>query len=440
MNASRTGRGAAADASLPAQAAPFDPARVRRDFPILTEPRETPLVYLDSAATSQKPQAVLDAMDRYYRTCNANIHRGVYRIAEEATALYEDARRRVAGFINAASPREVIFTRNSTEAINLVAHAWARTFLKDGDAIVLTPMEHHSNLVPWHILAAERRIELRFIPLTADGQLEVGALPGLLADGRAKLVSFVHVSNVVGTVNPAAEIARIAHEHGATVLLDASQSAAHMKLDVRALGADFVAFTGHKMLGPTGIGVLWGRRALLESMPPFLGGGEMIREVSLTSSKWNELPWKFEAGTMPIAEAVGLGAAVQYLEALGMENVFAHDRELVAYTLDKLSDVPGLRVLGPAADKRGGLVAFTMDGIHPHDVATVLDQRGVCVRAGHHCAMPLHETLGVPASARASFHCYSVREDVDAMIAGLHDARRVFARSEVRPEAGRALK
>ena len=432
MNASRTGRGAAADVSLPALAAPFDPARVRKDFPILTGPRETPLVYLDSAATSQKPQAVLDAMDRYYRTCNANIHRGVYHIAEEATALYEDARRRVAAFVNAASPREIVFTRNSTEAINLVAYSWARTFLKDGDAVVLTPMEHHSNLVPWHILAAERRIELRFIPLTPDGQLEVGALPGLLADGRAKLVSFVHVSNVLGTVNPAAEIARIAKEHGAIVLLDASQSAAHMKLDVRALGADFVAFTGHKMLGPTGIGVLWGRRALLESMPPFLGGGEMIREVSLTESKWNELPWKFEAGTMAIAEAVGLGAAVQ--------NVFTHDRELVAYALDRLSDVPGLRVMGPAADKRGGLVAFTMEGIHPHDIATVLDQRGVCVRAGHHCAMPLHETLGVPASARASFHCYSLREDVDAMIAGLHEARRVFARSEVRPEAGRAIK
>ena len=428
MTATRTGQGIAVGAPSSAPAAPFDPVRVRADFPILTAPREKPLVYLDSAATSQKPEAVLEAMERYYRTCNANIHRGIYRIAEEATALYEDARRRVAGFVNAANPREIVFTRNSTEALNLVAHAWGRTFLKDGDAIVLTPMEHHSNLVPWHLLAAERKIELRFIPLTGDGQLDVGALPGLLADGRAKLVSFVHVSNVLGTVNPAAEIARIAKERGATVLLDASQSAAHMPLDVRALGADLVAFTGHKMLGPTGIGVLWGRRALLEAMPPFLGGGEMIREVSLTASKWNELPWKFEAGTMPIAEAIGLGAAVQYLEHLGMDNVFAHDRELVAYALDRLAAVPGLQVMGPAADKRGGLVAFTMDGIHPHDVATVLDQRGVCVRAGHHCAMPLHELLGVPASARASFHCYSLREDVDALVAGLHEARRVFAR------------
>ncbi len=426
MNATRTGAVAGPQDAPPAAA--FDAARVRADFPIFTTPREKPLVYLDSAATSQKPEAVLEAMDRYYRTCNANIHRGIYRIAEEATALYEDARRHVAGFVNAASPREIVFTRNSTEAINLVAHAWGRAFLKDGDAIVLTPMEHHSNLVPWHLLAAGRKVELRFIPMTADGQLDLDALPGLLADGRVRLVSFVHVSNVLGTINPAAEIARIAKERGATVLVDASQSAAHMKLDVRALGADFVAFTGHKMLGPTGIGALWGRRELLEAMPPFLGGGEMIREVSLTSSKWNELPWKFEAGTMPIAEAAGLGAAVRYLEALGMERVFAHDRELVTYALDRLAGVPGLKVLGPSAERRGGLVAFTMDGIHPHDVATVLDQRGVCVRAGHHCAMPLHEQLGVPASARASFHCYSQRDEVDELVAGLHEARRVFVR------------
>ncbi len=432
MTATRTGEGRATGAPSSAPVAPFDPVRVRADFPIFGSPREKPLIYLDSAATSQKPQAVLDAMDRYYRTCNSNIHRGIYGIAEEATALYEDARRRVAGFVNAASPREIVFTRNSTEALNLVAHSWGRTNLEDGDAIVLTPMEHHSNLVPWHLLAAERKIELRFLPLTSDGQLGVEALPGLLADGRAKLVSFVHVSNVLGTVNPAAEIARVAKEHGATVLVDASQSAAHLPLDVRALGADLVAFTGHKMLGPTGVGVLWGRRAMLEAMPPFLGGGEMIREVSLTSSKWNELPWKFEAGTMPIAEVVGLAAAVRYLEALGMEFVFAHDRDLVAYALHRLAEVPGLRVLGPDADHRGGLVAFTMDGIHPHDVATVLDRSGVCVRAGHHCAMPLHEQLGVPASARASFHCYSLREDVDALVAGLHETRRVFGRGGAR--------
>lgn len=427
MSATRTGlAGAAATAAAPS--ASFDAARVRADFPIFATPRKVPLVYLDSAATSQKPQAVLDAMDRYYRTCNSNIHRGVYAIAEEATALFEDARRRVASFVNAASPREVVFTRNSTEAINLVAYAWGRTHLRDGDAILLTPMEHHSNLVPWHLLAAERKVELRFIPLTADGRLEVDALPGLLADGKVKLVSFVHVSNVLGTINPAAEIARVAKAHGATVLLDASQSAAQMPLDVRALGADFVAFTAHKMLGPTGIGALWGRREILEAMPPFLGGGEMIREVHLTSSKWNELPWKFEAGTMAIAEAVGWGAAIQYLEGLGMEAVFAHDRELVAHALERLAEVPGLRVLGPGAAHRGGLVAFTMEGIHPHDIATVLDQHGVCVRAGHHCAMPLHDQLGIAASARASFHCYSRREDVEALVAGLHETHRVFAR------------
>ncbi len=425
MSATRTSDEGAAGS---APAAPFDPRVVRADFPIFATAREKPLVYLDSAATSQKPRAVLDAMDRYYATCNANIHRGVYRIAEEATTLYEDARRRVAVFLNAASPREIIFTRNSTEAINLVAHAWGRTYLKDGDAIVLTPMEHHSNLVPWHLLAAERRIELRFIPLTGPGELDVAALPGLMADGRVKLVSFVHVSNVLGTVNPAAEITRIAHSHGATVLVDASQSAAHLPLDVRAIGADFVACTAHKMLGPTGIGMLWGRRALLEAMPPFLGGGEMIREVSLTSSKWNELPWKFEAGTMPIAEAVGLGAAIAYLQTLGMANVFAHDRELVAYGMERVAEVDGLKVLGPPADRRGGVIAFTIEGIHPHDIATVLDDDGICVRAGHHCAMPLHDALGVPASARASFHCYSLREEIDALVAGLQRARKLFPR------------
>ena len=424
MNSQDTHAGAAVAAPAPC----FDPAAVRRDFPIFDTVREKPLRYLDSAATSQKPQAVLDAMDHYYRSFNANIHRGVYQIAEEATAAYEGARKRVAAFLNAASPREVIFTRNSTEAINLVAHAWGRAFLKDGDAIVLTPMEHHSNLVPWHLLAAEKKIELRFIPLTSDGRLDVSALPGLLADGRVKLVSFVHVSNVFGTVNPAAEIARIAKAAGAVVMVDASQSAAHMRVDVQAIGADFVACTAHKMLGPTGIGMLWGRRELLEAMPPFLGGGEMIREVSLTSSKWNELPWKFEAGTMAIAEAVGLGAAIDYLETLGMDAVFAHDQELSAYALQVLADVPGLHVLGPAAEHRGGVVAFTLDGVHPHDVATVLDRDGICVRAGHHCAMPLHEMLGLPASARASFHCYSLREEVDALAHGLRAAQKLFAR------------
>jgi cysteine desulfurase/selenocysteine lyase len=405
----------------------LDPRLLKAQFPIFSTPREKPLVYLDSAATSQKPQAVLDAMDQYYTTCNANIHRGVYGIAEQATALYEDARRRFAAFVN-ASPREIVFTRNSTEALNLVARSYGAWKLVAGDAVLLTPMEHHSNLVPWQMLAAERRLELRFIPLTGSGELDVAELPRLFADGKVKLVSFVHVSNVLGTVNPVAEIAAVAKQHGATVVVDASQSAAHMPIDVKALGVDFLACTAHKMLGPTGIGVLWGRRELLEAMPPFLGGGEMIRTVTLTASTWNELPWKFEAGTMAIAEAVGLGAAVQWLQRLGMERVFAHDHELAAYAMARLAEVKGVRLLGPPAEKRGGVVAFTVDGVHPHDVATVLDRDGVCVRAGHHCAMPLHDALGVPASVRASFHCYSLREDVDALVAGLHHVQQLFAR------------
>jgi cysteine desulfurase/selenocysteine lyase len=406
----------------------FDPRAVRERFPIFRTPREKPLVYLDSAATSQKPDVVLEAMDRYYATINSNIHRGVYRIAEEATAAYEDARQRVARFIHAASPREVVFTRNSTEAINLVAYAWGRSSTRAGDAILLTEMEHHSNLVPWQILAAERGLELRFVPVTPDGELDLGTLPRLLGDGRVRLAAFVHISNVLGTVNDAAAIARAAKDAGAVVLVDASQSVPHMPVDVQALGADFVAFTGHKMLGPTGIGVLWGRRALLEEMPPFLGGGEMIREVRLTESKWNELPWKFEAGTMPIAEAIGLGAAIGFLESLGMEAVFAHDRDLAAIALERLAEIPGLRILGPGAARRGGVVAFALEGIHPHDVATVLDADGVAIRAGHHCAMPLHEKLGVPASARASFHCYSLPEEIDALVRGIRKAREVFAR------------
>ena len=405
----------------------FDPAVVRADFPIFSTPRAKPLHYLDSAATSQKPAAVLEAMERYYRTINANIHRGIYGIAEEATAAYEDARRRVAAFVN-ASPREIVFTRNSTEAINLVAYAWGRTNVKAGDAIVLTEMEHHSNLVPWQMLAQEKGAELRFIPVTGSGELDLEVLPRLLADGKVRLVAVVHISNVLGTINPVAEIARQARAAGAVTLVDASQSVPHCPVDLAALGVDFAAFTSHKMLGPTGIGCLYGRRERLEAMPPFLGGGEMIREVRLTESSWNDLPWKFEAGTMAIAEAIGMGAAVRYLEGLGMEQVFAHDRELAAYAIERLSEIPEVRVLGPAIDKRAGVVAFTVGDIHPHDVATVLDDEGVCVRAGHHCAMPLHHKLGIPASARASFHAYSLREEVDAMVKGVERARKLFAR------------
>jgi cysteine desulfurase/selenocysteine lyase len=405
----------------------FDPLVIREDFPILREKDGKRLAYLDSAATSQKPAAVLQAMQHYYETHNANIHRGVYRIAEEATAAYEDARRRVANFVNARSPRELIFTRNSTEALNLIAYSYGRTFLKSGDALLLTPSEHHSNLVPWQILAKERGLEMRFIPLNENHELDLAALPALLADGKVKLASVVHISNVLGAINPIAEIATQVHAAGGVMVVDASQSVPHCPVDVRALGADFVAFTSHKMLGPTGIGALWARREHLEAMPPFLGGGEMIREVKLTESKWNELPWKFEAGTMSIAEAVGFGAAVQYLEALGMDAVFAHDRELAAYAMKRLADIPGVRILGPPADRHAGVVAFTLGDVHPHDVATVLDSGNVAVRAGHHCAMPLHEMLGVPASTRASFHCYSVQSDIDRMIEGLERARKMFA-------------
>jgi len=404
----------------------FDARTVRARFPLLRERGET-LAYLDSAATSQKPERVLEAMDRFYRTINANIHRGVYRIAEEATAAYEDARRKVARFVG-VTPRELVFTRNSTEAINLVSNAWGRANVGRGDAIVLTVMEHHANLVPWQLLAEAVGAELRFVPLTADGELELSALPALLADGRVKLVGVVHVSNVLGTVNPVAEIARLAHAAGARVLVDASQSVPHLPVDAKALDADFLAFTAHKMLGPTGIGALYGRRELLEAMPPFLGGGEMIREVRLDGSKWNELPWKFEAGTMAIAEAVGFGAAIDELETIGIENVWAHDRALVATAYARLAAVPGVRILGPGPERRGGVLAFTLDGVHPHDVAAVLDRSGVCVRAGHHCAMPLHDALGVAASARASFHCYSLEREIDALIDGLHETRKVFAR------------
>ena len=407
MSSTGTTGAAAPGKGAAASHIPFDPRVLKAQFPIFSAPREKPLVYLDSAATSQKPQAVLDAMSQYYATCNANIHRGVYAIAEQATALYEDARRRFAAFVN-ASPREIVFTRNSTEALNLVARAYGAWKLKAGDAVLLTPMEHHSNLVPWQMLAAERKLELRFVPITETGELELSELPRLFADGRVKLVSFVHVSNVLGTVNPVAEIARIARAHGATVVVDASQSAAHMRLDVQALGIDFLACTAHKMLGPTGIGMLWGRRELLEAMPPFLGGGEMIRTVTLTESTWNELPWKFEAGTMAIAEAVGLGAAVQWLERVGLERVFAHDRELAAYAMARLGELDGVRLLGPPADRRGGVVAFTVEGVHPHDVAMVLDRDGVCVRA--------------------SFHCYSLREDVDALVESLRGVRKLFTR------------
>ncbi len=403
-------------------------AHIRDDFPILK--REVhpgvPLVYLDSAATSQKPASVIDAMDAYYRHSNANIHRGIHVLAEEATAMYEEARGKVAQFIHAHGEREVIFTRNTTESINLVAYTWARANLKPGDLVILTEMEHHSNLVPWQILAAERNIRLEFIPVTDAGLLDLEIYRQLLSQ-NPKLVSFMHVSNVLGTINPAKEIIRMAHDAGAVVLVDGAQSVPHFKVDVQDLDADFYAFSGHKMVGPTGIGVLYGKEAILNAMPPFLGGGDMIKKVELRSFSANSLPHKFEAGTSCIAEGIGLGAAVDYLSAIGMDRIAAYEHELTRYALDRLSEVNGLTVIGPSADHRGGVAAFTLADIHPHDVSQLLDRDGIAVRAGHHCAMPLHQRFNLPATTRASFYLYNTREEIDRLVQSLEHVKKLFS-------------
>lgn len=406
----------------------LDPQKIRADFPVLQ--REVrpgvPLVYLDTAATSQKPDAVLSALDSYYRLHNANVHRGIHTLAEEATALYEGARRKVAAFINAASAREVIFTRNASEAINLVAHSWGRARLKAGDRLLLTEMEHHSNLVPWQMLSAERGLEIDIIPITADGLLDLAEADKLLALAP-RLLAFTHMSNVLGTINPVAELCRRAHAAGAVVLVDGAQSVPHFAVDVQALGADFYVFSSHKMCGPTGIGVLWGREALLDAMPPFLGGGDMISSVQLREFTPAALPHKFEAGTPAIAEAAGLGAAVDYLQAVGIDSIHAYEAELTEYVLERLSEVPGLTLYGPPAAGRGGVAAFTLKGVHAHDVAQVLDGSGVAVRAGMHCTMPLHARLGVSATARASFYLYNTAAEIDVLVAGLERVNNMFA-------------
>lgn len=409
--------------------APVDFAAIRKQFPIFDRKiHGHPLVYLDSTATTQKPVAVLDALERYYRTYNANIHRGVYVIGEEATQAYEDARGKVAKFLNAASHSEIVFTRGTTESVNLVAHGWGRKFVGPGDVVLLTEMEHHSNLVPWQLLAQDRGATLRFIPIDGHGRLDLTNLDRLL-EGPVKLVSLAHVSNVLGTINPVAEVIRRAHARGARVMLDAAQSVPHMPVDVRALDCDFLALSGHKMLGPTGIGVLYGKREALESMDPFLGGGEMIREVRLEGSTWNEVPFKFEAGTMNIADTIAFGAAIDYLEGIGMANVEAHGRELVDETFRILGEIPGVTIYGPPANEpRGAIVSFTVDDIHAHDVAAVLDREGVAVRAGHHCAMPLHAKLGIAASTRASFHVYNVPDDIQKLGDGIRKAKQLFHR------------
>ncbi len=416
-------------------------AHVREDFPLLHQTvNGKPLVYLDSAATSQKPRMVLDALQHYYREYNANVHRGIYRIAEEATARYEEARAKLAAFLGAGRPEEIVFTRGTTEAINLVAATWGRVRVGVGDEIVLTEMEHHSNIVPWQLVAAEKGARLRYIPLTNEGRLELGALDDLLGD-RTKIVSVTHQSNVLGTVNPIRQIADRAHAVGAHLVVDAAQSVPHQAVNVAALGADFLAFSGHKMLGPTGSGGLWARYDLLEAMPPYHGGGEMIMLVGPDRSTYKDPPHKFEAGTPNIADEIVLGVAVDYMRRIGLEAITEHERELTAYALRRLREIPGLTIVGPMASvDRGGAISFTLDVVHPHDIAQVLDQEGIAIRAGHHCAQPLHRRYNIAATARASLHIYNTREDIDALVVGLQKVRRMFDRSPraVKEEVGGA--
>jgi cysteine desulfurase / selenocysteine lyase len=400
---------------------------VKADFPIFArrfDGRE--LIYLDSGATAQKPQAVIDAQAEHLRKHNANVHRGVYALAQEADAAYDQARHKVAAFVG-GDPRTTIFTKNVTEAINLVAYSWGRANVGPGDAVLITQMEHHANLVPWQVLCRERSAELRYLEVDERGELSLEQLDSELARGDVKLVAFAHVSNVLGTINPVAEMTERIRAAGALSLVDGAQAVPQMPVDVAALGADFYGWTGHKAVGPTGVGVLHGREKLLDGMEPFLTGGDMIASVDFQSVSWNELPYKFEAGTPPIAEAVGLGAAVEYLDGLGMERVRAHERSLTAYMLERLAEVPGLRVVGPPeAERRGGLASFTIEGIHPHDIAELVDRGGVCIRAGHHCAQPLMRCLGVGATARASVGVYNERSDIDALIDALQAGREVF--------------
>lgn len=405
----------------------LDIARIRADFPVLDREVHpgTPLIYFDSAATSQKPLQVIDAMNEYYRMTNANIHRGIHVLAEAATEAYEGARDRIADFIGAEKSRQIIFTRNATEAINLVAYSWGRTNLSRGDVIILTEMEHHSNLIPWHILAKERGVRLEFIPVTDDGLLDIDGYKKLLGQ-NPKLIAFTHMSNVLGTINPAKDIIVLAHQAGAVTLVDGAQAVPHFPVDVQDLDADFYAFSSHKMCGPTGLGVLYGKEVLLEAMPPFLGGGDMIKRVKLRSFSPNDLPYKFEAGTPAIAEVIGLGAAIDYLDEIGMGAIETHERELIEYAIERLEEVPGIWVFGPSAEKKGGVAAFTFEGVHPHDVAQIVDREGVAIRAGHHCAMPLHEKFDIVATARASFYLYNTKEEINSLIEALYKVKGIF--------------
>ncbi len=405
----------------------LDVQRVRRDFPILTRTiHGRPLVYLDSGASSQRPLAVIEAVSHYEQTSHANIHRGVYVLSEEATAAYEQAHVRVGQFIN-ADWDEVVFTRNTTEALNLVAYAWGLHTLRAGDEVVVTQMEHHSNIVPWQQIARHTGATVRYIRVDAQGHLDLEHAATLIGP-RTKMVSVTHVSNVLGTVNPVRELGEMAHVHGALLCVDGAQSIPHMPIDVRALGCDFFAFSGHKMLGPTGIGGLYGKRQLLEQMEPFLYGGDMISEVTFEGARWNELPWKFEAGTPAIAQGIGLAVAVEYLQGLGMTAVQAHEHTLVQYALERLGQMRDIEVYGPAADQRGGVVSFNLSGAHPHDMASILDQHGVAIRAGHHCAMPLMHVLGINGTCRASFYVYNSVDEIDVLVEAIGEARRILQR------------
>jgi cysteine desulfurase/selenocysteine lyase len=405
----------------------LDVETVRRDFPILARRvHERPLVYLDSAASSQKPLQVLDAVRHYYQTSHANIHRGVYVLSEEATLAYEQAHERVAHFIQ-ADWEEVIFTKNATEALNLVAYAWGLQHLREGDEVVLTQLEHHSNIVPWQQIARRTGAVVRYIRIDAQGCLDMEHAATLIGP-RTKMVSVTHVSNVLGTVNPVAELGNMAHAQGALLCVDGAQSIPHMAVDVRALDCDFFAFSGHKMLGPTGIGGLYGKRRILEHMEPFLCGGDMISEVTFDGASWNDLPWKFEAGTPPIAAGIGLAAAVEYLEGLGMEAVQAHEHRLVCYAMEQLRQAPDIELYGPEAAARGGVISFNIKDLHPHDVASILDQCGVAIRAGHHCAMPLMRVLGVNGTCRASFYVYNTMDEINVLLEAIGEARRLRRR------------
>ncbi len=402
----------------------WNSAAIRQEFPILQQPvHGKRLVFLDSAASAQKPRAVIEAITRVYTEAYANVHRGIYSLAEEATRRYEGARAKIARFINAPDPAEIIYVRNASEGLNLIAHAWGRTNIHAGDRIVITEMEHHSNLVPWQMLAREKGAELAFLPVTDSGELDMAALPPLLADGRTKIVAFSLMSNVLGFIPDARALIAQAKAAGALVALDGAQAVPHLPVDVQALGADFLAFSAHKLGGP-GIGALWGRRDILEAMPPFLFGGDMITSVKKSGAVWNEIPYKFEAGTPAVAEAVGFGAAVDFLTELGMDNVHAHEQALCAYALARLPEVPGLHILGPGAEQRGGALSFWIEGTHPHDIASILDEQAICIRAGLHCAEPLHIRFGLPATARASFYVYNGTDDIDALLAGLQLAGR----------------